>query len=301
MAKKITSPYKNQNLSDLKNERWESIPGLDGYFEVSNFGRIKRLSREVIRQGLKGGVYILPEKIIAPRVMETPNKLVKDHTYQLAAHLSLNNTRYHFPIRRLVYYCFVEQFDMDESGISISSKNGKGLDIRPSNLVLLDSSSRMKGVYHKGRMISSFKGANNRSGTIASLKFTQKQVSQYDLQGNLIETYPSIMEASRQTGTPHSLIGHVLAQRQNKTRKYYFAYGKKKKFDYKSLLNKKALDRKEKRGTKVEQYDLSGRLIATYLTLLDAGKALNKSYTGISANIRGIIKVAYGYVWKRAK
>jgi hypothetical protein len=298
-VKKNIPPYKDKSLTNRKNESWESIPSLDGYFDISSFGRIKRLEREVIRGGIRGGTHILPEKIIAPRVMKTQNKLIKDYTYQLSAHLTLNNICYHFVIRRLVYNCFVKPFDMDEPGKFIISKNGNGLDIRPDNLILLQSSERMKHIYNAKRAISTFNEETYRKANKASLKVICKQVTKYDLNGNSIKTYKSIMDASRDTAISYSLISAVLNKRQNKTREYYFAYGKKKKFDYKSMLVQKQLQLKENRGTKVIQYSLSGKKIATYLTLKDAGAALKKSYTGISANIRGITRVAYGFRWKK--
>lgn len=291
--------YLDKNLSSLKNEIWESIPGVDGYYEVSCFGRIKRLSRELFRKGPKGCSYILPEKIISPGIQKTPNKLNKDFTHQLSTHFTIENRKYHFSVRRLVYYCFVKEFDIDNPGIFVISKNGNSFDIRPSNLQLVDSHERLKEIYKKGRMISAFKGKRNIAGTTASLKITCKQVSQYDLKGNLIQTFSSISEASRKTGIPHSLISHVLNHRQNKTRQFYFAYGAMKKFDYQKILQQKALGRKEKRGTKVAQYSTDNQLIATYLSIEDAGKSLGKTGSNISANLRGITKSAYGFIWKK--
>jgi NUMOD4 motif len=41
-------PYQNRLLVDLKGELWDDIPGLDGCFVISNFGRIKRMRREQV-------------------------------------------------------------------------------------------------------------------------------------------------------------------------------------------------------------------------------------------------------------
>jgi len=45
MARKKSSDnsilaYKDRRLEDRVNEQWEDIPGLDGYFLVSDYGRI---------------------------------------------------------------------------------------------------------------------------------------------------------------------------------------------------------------------------------------------------------------------
>jgi|GEM_PF-5670141 len=44
---------------------------------------------------------------------------------------------------------------------------------------------------------------------------------------------------------------------------------------------------------------MDGNRIACYLTLVNASKAIGKATTGISANIRGITRQAYGFVWKK--
>jgi hypothetical protein len=40
-------PYQNLSLDDMQGEIWKDIQGYDGYYQVSNFGRIKSLSRLV--------------------------------------------------------------------------------------------------------------------------------------------------------------------------------------------------------------------------------------------------------------
>ena len=41
----------------MENEIWKDIPGYDGYYQVSNFGRVKSL-RKVLKAGLRKGFYI---------------------------------------------------------------------------------------------------------------------------------------------------------------------------------------------------------------------------------------------------
>jgi hypothetical protein len=84
-AKKVPA-YKDRQLRDRPLERWEDIPGLDGYFQVPTFGHIKRIAREqlypykVIRR--------LPEKIILPRVAKTYNKHMRDHVNEKTPKIS---------------------------------------------------------------------------------------------------------------------------------------------------------------------------------------------------------------------
>ncbi|MBX2925878.1 MAG: hypothetical protein KF746_27025 [Chitinophagaceae bacterium] len=68
--------YKDRSLKDRKGEKWEDIPGLDGYYLVSNYGRVKRVRRELRRTD--GNMYILREMIIIPCIMKAPNKHMND-------------------------------------------------------------------------------------------------------------------------------------------------------------------------------------------------------------------------------
>ena len=48
----------------------------------------------------------------------------------------------------------------------------------------------------------------------------------------------------------------------------------------------------------VKQYDLQGKLIATYHSILEASKATGINTSGIGGTCRGIHKTAGGYVWR---
>ena len=50
----------------------------------------------------------------------------------------------------------------------------------------------------------------------------------------------------------------------------------------------------------VNQYSLDGELIKTWDCISDARKELNLGYSGISKNLHGYRKSAYGYIWKYA-
>jgi|GEM_PF-6065182 hypothetical protein len=76
-------------------------------------------------------------------------------------------------------------------------------------------------------MISSFTGKSNTIGMEASLKVTCKEVSQYDRKGKWIWTYPSMMQASRETGIAHSGIGNVVSELE--PRRFLLAPGQEKK------------------------------------------------------------------------
>jgi hypothetical protein len=290
-------PCYNRSLKNIESEEWEDIPGFDGYYMVSNFGRIKRMKREQVNS--RGVVRIFKEQIIAPRISLAPNHYKKDFTYHLFAHFSLEGSRYHLPIRRLVYYCFIEPFDLKDKTIIIICVNGNGLDVRPMNLKLTGLSEASLRVMQLKRRLPEFKNVDSKKASRASTRVTSRQISQYDHTGNKIKTYPSIMEASRQLDIAHSSISNAAHEREPTGGGYYWRFGDASYFNVAAFLEKRSIGFKEKKGTKVTQYSLTGHRIAQFLTLTDAAKSIGKDYTGISAAIRGVITSAYGYIWKR--
>jgi hypothetical protein len=65
------------------------------------------------------------------------------------------------------------------------------------------------------------------------------------------------------------------------------------------LLEKRAIHRKELRGTRLSQYDSQGIRVNTYLTISDASKQTGIHKSVISAAINGKQKSAGGYIWKK--
>jgi hypothetical protein len=58
-------PHQNLSLEDIEGEIWKDIEGYDGYYQISNFGRVKSLSRDVFN-GM--GYYLKKEKILKGRI-----------------------------------------------------------------------------------------------------------------------------------------------------------------------------------------------------------------------------------------
>ena len=56
--------HDNLNLNNLPDEKWEDIIGFEGLYQVSSYGRIKSLYKEVPNPRNKNSKRIFPEKII---------------------------------------------------------------------------------------------------------------------------------------------------------------------------------------------------------------------------------------------
>src|SRR5450432_4205633 len=118
---RVKYPYQNLSLKNIKGEIWEDIHGLQDHYQVSNFGRIKRLEYEMLYKN--GAIYLKPEKIIKPTIVKQFNKFKNDYSYFIVNRVIFKQRRYNFSIARLVYYTFVEQFDLADHGIVIICKD----------------------------------------------------------------------------------------------------------------------------------------------------------------------------------
>ena len=107
------------------------------------------------------------------------------------------------------------------------------------------------------------------------------------------------MEASRQTGISNGHIRNTAKGVDPTAGGYFWAFGNARRFDVETFLGKRRTGFKEKKGSKVTQYDKEGNRMARFLTLTDAASAVGAaSYTSISAVVRGVSRSAFGYFWK---
>jgi hypothetical protein len=116
-------PYKNTNIEDMDGEIWVDALGLDGYYEVSNLGRIKSLSREIVVFGNR--TRITKEKILKQTLHKT-----KDFLF---TNCCANGKRQRFSIQRMIYKSFNTCKNIDE--LIVSHKNRCCRDNRLDNLI----------------------------------------------------------------------------------------------------------------------------------------------------------------------
>jgi ABC-type transporter MlaC component len=293
-------PYQNLSLKDIKGEQWEDIPGLDGYFAVSNYGRIKRMEYET--QYSDGRIYIHPERIIKPRILNYTNRFVGDCIPFLSATLSLSKTVYRFGIARLVYHCFVHPLDLEDRHTMIFTKDYDRFNIRPSNLMTTTPGQKNKRVYERNRRVSHFLNVSEaikEKRTQSMIKKTSKKVSQYTLEGKKVKTYPSTAAAQRATGILRHSIGQVAALKGISAGGFVWRWGNDKRVDIKSLKDARRNEYRKKYGQKVTQYDMKGNKIASYSSLQDAEAASGVLASSIRFVVEGTYKSAGGYFWKK--
>jgi len=295
MAQKY--PYQNLSLKNIKGEKWEDIPGLDGYYLISNFGRVKR--QEYEQQYSDGRIFIRKPKIIKPTLRELPNSYVNDTVHFLTTGVTLYKSKTNISIARMVYHLFVKPINLSDKKVLIIARDGDGCNIKPANLIAVSLSQRQKRIYDLNRNISAFTFKEFQGlGVKKSIIQNSKQISQYNTDGKRIKTFSSITAACEATGISNSRIGQVANGIDLTAGGYVWRFGKTPKVDFKSFLELKRKHHKEIVGKKITQYDMEGNRIAQYPTITDAEKITGVATSGIHLILRGIRKSAGGFVWK---
>jgi NUMOD4 motif/NUMOD1 domain len=292
-------PYQNLSLKDMKGELWKDIPGLDGYFCVSNYGRIKRSKFEM--QFRDGRTIIRKEKIIKSQIQKFWNRFSRDYTYYLTTRVTLQNKYYRYGVARLVYDRFVEAIELDGSQFVVLAKDCDNFNIIPSNLIGTTLHFKNKRMFQRNRIISPFVSLPEKirlKQQRATAKAISKKVTQYTPAGKKIKTFSSMAAAARATGTYPDMIGQVVTGKKIAAKGFLWRLGNEKKIKGQELIDRR---RKEYRlnyqAVSVTQYDMKGNRIAYYPSLLEAGQVTGIQASHIGAVARGLNRSAGGYFW----
>lgn len=116
----VNTVLSNLSLKDLPDEEWKLIEGFENY-AISNYGRVKSLERWVMNP--KGGEQKILDRILKPQAFRYFNKYLKTHFYNVRCNLCIEGRSYGKSVARLVYYHFVEKFNMDDHSFLISFKD----------------------------------------------------------------------------------------------------------------------------------------------------------------------------------
>lgn len=293
-------PYQNTELKNLKGERWKDIPGFEMYFMVSTYGRIKRLEYEL--EYSDGRRYIKPAKIIKPVLVKIPNGFMKDHVYFLRTRITLYKQNYNFSLARLVYHCFKSPIELYDESIVILTKDRNGQNIKASNLVKASISQKQQRIFDFNRRAPLVLDQEARKRGIAQSKLANnKQVTQYNLQGKKVKTFPSIAVAAEKTGISHSHISNRARGTEYSAGGFIWRFGKEPEIDIQPMLDTIAERRKKNKGVfgkKVTQYKLNGRRVALYPTINDAASSTGIKRVEISLVILKRRYSAGGFYWQ---
>lgn len=184
-------------------EVWKDVVGYEGFYMVSNSGRVKSLNRvSDYNSRPTKGIYI---------------KDRKSNKGYFLIRLNKNGHASAFLLHRLIAIAFIPN---PENKRCVNHINGIKDDNRIENLEWCTYSENNKHAYRTGLKKVS-KGMLGRKGVLSPYS---KPVRQMDLNGNEIAIHCSIKEAEQKTGVNDGNISGCCKKtlRKNKQGNYYF-------------------------------------------------------------------------------
>lgn len=167
-------------------EKWKPVKGFEEFYEISNKGRVrsKRLDREMKHYVNNSGYACIDFTVNKVRTKNTVHRLVALH------------------------FC-----DGYKEGLHVNHKDGNKLNNDASNLEWVTVKENIVDMINRG--VLNVKKAQRE----AQVK-NQKAVQQLDKYGNILNIYPSMKEAAKNTGTSPSKISLVCSGKRVTTGGY---------------------------------------------------------------------------------
>ena len=181
-------------------EEWKDIKNFEGYYQVSNLGRIRSLDRYVIANKHGG------KKLLKSRIMKTTKVKGRDgdNSHYLCVNLRKEGKNKVCMVHRLVAEAFIPNPD------NLPVPNH--IDGNKSNNIVTNLEWT---TYSENNQHALDTNLRNPRGTV---------ICQYDLNHNFIKEYKSVIEASRENGYNYSSISHCLNGRQKTYKGYIWEY-----------------------------------------------------------------------------
>lgn len=173
-------------------EKWKDIHGCEGLYQVSNYGRVKNLSRIV--DGKLNSIRRIPEKILSPRYDSR-------HCYRVVLHK--DGIRSEVKIHRLVAQAFIPN---TENKPFINHIDGNPLNNHVDNLEWCTPSENTLHAIRLG--LQKVRTGVSHPGI--------RPVIQYSLEGNEVKRFDFIRQAANETSISEYAIAQCL-RGNNKT------------------------------------------------------------------------------------
>jgi hypothetical protein len=212
----MSYPYENLSLEPMEGESWKDIPGYEGYYMVSDFGRVRSLPQQTERWMGKNGyiTYTIAGRIRKQSVRTEYNPQTKDHNYSICILLNRDKAKKGHMVSRLVYAAFIVETDFEQDGLSVLHRNGDTRDNRLCNLYLADRSERAKDARRRGRALHNMTDYIDPERKAAAGRKRRMMVSQYSMDGKLIQVHRGIGVAAASIGVSQGDISTALSGRR---------------------------------------------------------------------------------------
>jgi hypothetical protein len=300
-----TYPYQDLSMESRAGENWKDIPGLEGYYQVSDHGRIKRLAWQAVNK--RGFTYSKAAMIITQTAVASYNAHLKTTTRYLRVALGVNKKTHNFSVPRLVYHCFVAPFDMKDRDLFIFPKDNDTLNTEAENLFLgdqVDKQQRMTAGARRGTPFLDMT-REKRAQVMEKIMETRSQnnryqISRYSLSGKLMETYLNAEVAATAMKTDAGTLSKATRGIFLTLKGYLWRRGAEPEIDLTFLEGRKRIGRSPiaKQLKTLSSYDLQGNITGSYSTLKEAARVLQVPYGNLSDAIRQVHLTAAGLLWR---
>jgi len=281
-------PFMNLSLDDMEGEEWEDIPSFDGFYWVSNYGRIWALPRPV--RSTTGQFYYTRERIRKQFLELYYNSFTKDYTEQLSVHLRYEGREFTYKVNRLVYDLFVHPINARNEHLSVVHQDGDNCNNRWDNLVMMDGTR----LYAHGLSLNRRPRTSRlkkRNKLIWSEFNSPRSVIQYSLQGKKTREFTSVADAAMATGSHRGSIRAVAMKRIKQLNGFVYRFkGDRYRGEHSDFSWEK----------KVTQYTAEGKKLAVYPSVKNASLKTGIDRDTISKSALKKFRFAGGYVWRYA-
>lgn len=175
-------------------EIWKDIKGYNGLYQISNLGNVRSLSKYSKTNG------------------KITKKLLFGYYYVYLFNCKKQDSK---RVNRLIAEAFIHN-PLNKK--EVNHINGNKLDNRVENLEWTTRKENMQHAFRKGLVKNNYKSVRAMSDA------NKRPILQYDLNGNFIKEYSSILEASKELGISRCMIDRVLLHLRKKTHKSIFVY-----------------------------------------------------------------------------
>lgn len=296
----IQPPHLNMELIDIPGEIWKDIPGLEEYGMISNFGRVKRLEDHRIMSD--GRTVHIEERIMKQKISTHFNEFKNDYKQRRFSRIQIERFTHSISVGRIVFYCFVEKFDLVNHLLYVTYKDGNGLNVVPENLILTDHKGLQQMIIAKKRKDMHFGHSEENQKLYGELGYhcNIKRVSRYNMEGIYMNTFESISIAAKTFNLSISSISSAASGKNGALTAggFIWRFGASKKTIAVKKIHKAI---RATRGEPVSQYDLEGNKINTYFNINQAGQAIGKYRKTVSDAVNGRILILEGSIWRKGE